>query len=73
LLHVVNVRQNAPRPKVVRISSCTPSRDSICARRLLMAGVVTFSSRAVAEKLPSLASRLKKDISDGAVMGVDMC
>ena len=35
-----------------------------------MAGVVTSSARAVAEKLPSLASRLKKIISDEAEEGV---
>jgi hypothetical protein len=56
--------------RVVRCMSCTPKRDSICERRLLAAGVVTFSSRAVADKLPVRTSRLKKAISEWAELGV---
>jgi hypothetical protein len=37
---------------------------------LLTAGVLTFNSRAVAEKLPQRASRLKNAISEGAESGV---
>jgi hypothetical protein len=37
-----------------------------------MAGVVRSSSRAVAEKLPDLTNALKKAISDGADMGLDI-
>jgi hypothetical protein len=58
--------------RVVRLISGTPSRASICASRLLTAGVVTSSSRAAAEKLPARASTLKKAISEGADTGVDI-
>jgi hypothetical protein len=37
-----------------------------------MAGVVMLSSLAAAEKLPRRASKLKKAISDGAVVGDDI-
>ena len=37
---------------------------------VLMAGVLTFSSRAVAEKLPARINWLKKAISEGADVGV---
>jgi hypothetical protein len=38
--------------------------------RLLTAGGVTLSSRAVADKLPVRTKRLKNAISDGAELGV---
>ena len=57
---------------VVRFSSSTPRRAPICASRLLMAGVVTSSSLAVAEKLPWRASRLKNAISEGAEINCDI-
>ena len=52
--------------RVVRLSSCTPRRCSICARRLLTAGVLMSSSRPAAEKLPARSSWLKNAISEGA-------
>ena len=57
---------------VVRFSSSTPRRASICASRFLMAGVVASSSRAVADKLPRRASRLKNAISEGAEVDCDI-
>jgi hypothetical protein len=57
---------------VVRISNCTPKRPSSNAKRLLTAGFEIPISRAVAEKLPVLANKLKNAISEGADTGVDM-
>ena len=51
--------------RVVRFTSGTPTRASICARCLLTAGVVTPSSRAAALRLPALASVEKKPRSAG--------
>ena len=51
--------------RVVRFTSDTPTRDSISARCLLTAGVVTPSSRAAALRLPALASAEKKPRSAG--------
>ncbi|MNR61872.1 hypothetical protein D3C85_1837390 [compost metagenome] len=46
------------------MSRRTPRRCSSCASRLETAGGVRFSSRAVAARLPSLISRVKKVSSD---------
>ena len=54
------------------ISNCKPSRVSICASRLLMAGVDKSSSQAAPEKFPERASTLKKTISEGADIGDDI-
>ena len=43
--------------RVVRLTSGTPRRASICARRLLTAGVVMPSSRAAALRLPRRPAR----------------
>ena len=51
--------------RVVRLTSDTPTRDSISARCLLTAGVVTPSSRAAALRLPARASVEKKPRSAG--------
>ncbi|MNO05406.1 hypothetical protein D3C81_2267750 [compost metagenome] len=50
--------------RVVRLSRRTPSRCSSCASRLDTAGGVRLSSRAVAARLPSLTSWVKKANSD---------
>ncbi len=53
--------------RVVRLTSDTPTRDSISARCLLTAGVVMPSSRAAALRLPALAS----DGEEAEVGGLD--
>jgi hypothetical protein len=51
--------------RVVRFTSVTPMRASICASRLLTAGVLMASSRAAALRLPQAASVEKKPSSAG--------
>ncbi len=51
--------------RVVRLTSATPARCSICASRLLTAAGVRPSSRAAALRLPEAASVEKKARSAG--------
>ena len=51
--------------RVVRFTSVTPRRVSICESRLLTAGVLMPSSRAAALRLPQAASAEKKPRSAG--------
>ncbi len=53
--------------RVVRVTSGMPMRASICARRLLTAGVVMPRLRAAALRLPAVASATKKPSSAGWV------
>ncbi|RYP43648.1 hypothetical protein DL770_011548 [Monosporascus sp. CRB-9-2] len=49
--------------RVVRVTRGMPMRASICARRLLTAGVVMPRLRAAALRLPAVASATKKPSS----------
>jgi hypothetical protein len=51
--------------RVVRLTSATPRRTSICARCLLTAAVLTPSSRPAALRLPARTSAEKKPRSAG--------
>jgi hypothetical protein len=75
LLHVVDLAEDPARVlevdspsgvrlmrRVVRLTSDTPTRDSISARCLLTAGVVMPSSRAAALRLPAWPGRKEAEI-----------